>query len=134
MGEVNNNEEKQNLKNIKAIFELDKSSSIPKLYSDVKKARQQLANFSNALKDKYVGIKQKREDEEKKIEILKAKEASVAAMEKKLAEIEGKQKPEVSTEKVVEKTVAKPEPVAEKVEVAPKATTAKKTTAKKESK
>ena len=119
MGEVNNNEEKQNLKNIKAIFELDKSSSIPKLYSDVKKARQQLANFSNALKDKYVGIKQKREDEEKKIEILKAKEASVAAMEKKLAEIEGKQKPEVSTEKVVEKTVAKPEPVAEKVEVAP---------------
>ena len=101
MGEVNN-EEKQNLKSIKAVFELNNSSSITNLYNDVKRARQQLANFSNVLKDKYVGIKQKKDEEEKRIEILKAKEESVRAMEEKLAEVEGKSAPKAN-EQVVEK-------------------------------
>ena len=61
-----NNEEKQNLNNIKAIFELDKSSSITNLYNDVKRARQQLANFSNVLKDKYTTIKNKKTEEDEK--------------------------------------------------------------------
>ena len=104
MGEVNN-EEKQNLKSIKAVFELNNNSSITNLYNDVKKARQQLANFSNVLKDKYVSIKQKKDEEEKRIEILKAKEESVRAMEEKLAEIEGKPAP-----KAKEQEVVKPQP------------------------
>ena len=119
MGEVNN-EEKQNLKSIKAVFELNNNSSITNLYNDVKKARQQLANFSNVLKDKYVSIKQKKEEEEKRIEILKAKEESVRAMEEKLAEVEGKSVPK-------EPEVIKPQPkVSEAAPVKEKETIAEK--------
>ncbi len=108
-----NNEEKQNLNNIKAIFELDKSSSITNLYNDVKRARQQLANFSNVLKDKYTTIKNKKTEEEKRIEILKAKEESVRAMEEKLAEVEAKAAPQKEVAKETKKAEPKEKPVVE---------------------
>ena len=116
MSEINN-EEKQSVKSIKAIFELDKNATISNLYNEVKKARQQLANFSNVLKDRYSNIRQKKDEEEKRTEILKAKEESLRAMEEKLAEVEAKTAPKIETVKETKKVEPKEKPVVEEQKV-----------------
>ena len=69
MSEINN-EEKQNINNIKLLYKLNADGVIPSLFREVKKAKQQTFALVNSCKDKLAEIKKEKETKMKQ-EILK---------------------------------------------------------------
>lgn len=69
MSEINN-EEKQNINNIKSLYKINADSLIPSLFREVKKAKQQSIALLNNLRDKLSEIKKDKETKLKQ-ELLK---------------------------------------------------------------
>ena len=60
-----NNEDKQNLNSIKFLYKLNTEGQIPTLFHEVKKAKQQAFNISNAIKERLLEIRKQFEEEQK---------------------------------------------------------------------
>lgn len=60
MSEINN-EEKQNINNIKSLYKMNADGLVPGLFHEVKKAKQQLFSLVSTYKDKIATIKQEQE-------------------------------------------------------------------------
>ena len=69
MSEINN-EEKQNINNIKLLYKVNADGVIPSLFHEVKKAKQQTFNLVNSYKEKLADIKKAKETKLKQ-ELLK---------------------------------------------------------------
>lgn len=69
MSEINN-EEKQNINNIKSLYKINADGLVPALFHEVKKAKQQAFSMVNMYKDRIANIKQEQEQKVKQ-ELLK---------------------------------------------------------------
>ena len=76
MSEINN-EEKQNINNIKSLYKMNTDGLVPGLFHEVKKAKQQLFSLVSTYKDKIATIKQEQEQKLKQ-ELLKEQAKLVA--------------------------------------------------------
>jgi len=61
------NEDKQNLNSLKFLYKLNTEGQIPTLFHEVKKAKQQAYNISNAIKERLLEIKKQFEEEQKRL-------------------------------------------------------------------
>lgn len=66
MSEINN-EEKQNINNIKALYKINSEGTIPSLFHEVKKAKQQVFALTNSVKERILDIKREQEEKQKQL-------------------------------------------------------------------
>lgn len=78
MSEINN-EEKQNINNIKLLYKLNADGVIPSLFREVKKAKQQTFALVNACKDKLAEIKKDKETKLKQELLKQVREEEMAS-------------------------------------------------------
>ncbi len=101
---VKEKQNQQNLDNIKLVAKLNADGSVPTLFKEVKKTKQQLSSFYDGLKEKLGEIKKNKDLAQKQQAILEQKAAA--------AKVEEKVEPKVVEKKVEPKPVAvQPKPV-----------------------
>ena len=65
MSEINNNEDKQGINNIKALYKMNADNIISNLFHEVKRIKQQAFNLTNTLKERINSIKLLKEQQQK---------------------------------------------------------------------
>ena len=92
MSEINN-EEKQNINNIKSLYKINADGLVPALFHEVKKAKQQAFSMVNMYKDRIANIKQEQEQKVKQ-ELLKEQAKLVAQRAEEQAKLKAEREAE----------------------------------------